>query len=159
MSLSKRIAIYSRVSTHDQKTLRLQLEQCRQYVSARRWLVVQEVTEVGSGVAVRSKREELLKSAKRKQVDIILVWKLDRWGRSVTDLIATLHELYELGVGFISITEALDFTTASGRAMAGLLSIFAEFEREMMRERVKAGLAEARRRGKQLGRPRTAMEL
>ena len=157
MSLSKLIAIYSRVSTHDQKTLRLQLEQCRQYVSARRWLVVQEVTEVGSGVAVRSKREELLKSAKRKQVDIILVWKLDRWGRSVTDLIATLHELYELGVGFISITEALDFTTASGRAMAGLLSIFAEFEREMMRERVKAGLAEARRRGKQLGRPRTAM--
>ena len=157
MSLSKRIAIYSRVSTHDQKTLRLQLEQCRQYVSARRWLVVQEVTEVGSGVAVRSKREELLKSAKRKQVDIILVWKLDRWGRSVTDLIATLHELYELGVGFISITEALDFTTASGRAMAGLLSILAEFEREMMRERVKAGLAEARRRGKQLGRPRTAM--
>ena len=84
---------------------------------------------------------------------MIIVWKLDRWGRSVTDLLQTLNELNETGVGFISITEALDLTTASGRAMAGLLAIFSEFEREILRERVKAGIAHARSQGKPHGRP------
>ena len=80
-------------------------------------------------------------------------WRLDRWGRSVADLLATLQELQELGVGFVSLTEALDLTTPTGRAMAGLLAVFAEFEREILRERVRAGLAHARHQGKQLGRP------
>ena len=71
----------------------------------------------------------------------MLVWRLDRWGRSVTDLLATLQELEHLGVGFVSLTEALDLTTPAGRAMAGLLAVFAEFEREILRERVRAGLA------------------
>jgi putative DNA-invertase from lambdoid prophage Rac len=84
------------------------------------------------------------------------VWRLDRWGRSVTDLLATLQELEHLGVGFISLTEALDLTTPAGRAMAGLLAVFAEFEREIMRERVRAGLEHARQNGQQLGRPITA---
>jgi putative DNA-invertase from lambdoid prophage Rac len=86
----------------------------------------------------------------------VLVWRLDRWGRSVTDLLATLQELEHLGVGFVSLTEALDLTTPAGRAMAGLLAIFAEFEREILRERTKAGLAHARENGKRLGRPATA---
>ena len=86
----------------------------------------------------------------------MLVWRLDRWGRSVTDLLATLQELEHLGVGFVSLTEALDLTTPAGRAMAGLLAVFAEFEREILRERVRAGLAHARQNGKRLGRPRTA---
>ena len=81
---------------------------------------------------------------------------LDRWGRSVTDLLATLQELEHLGVGFVSLTEALDLTTPAGRAMAGLLAVFAEFEREILRERVRAGLAHARQNGKKLGRPATA---
>jgi putative DNA-invertase from lambdoid prophage Rac len=85
------------------------------------------------------------------------VWRLDRWGRSVTDLLATLHELEHLGVGFVSLTEALDLTTPVGRAMAGLLAIFAEFEREILRERTRAGLAHARQNGKRLGRPATAV--
>jgi putative DNA-invertase from lambdoid prophage Rac len=84
------------------------------------------------------------------------VWRLDRWGRSVTDLLATLQELEHLGVGFVSLTEALDLTTPAGRAMAGLLAIFAEFEREILRERTRTGLAHARQNGKQLGRPKTA---
>lgn len=78
------------------------------------------------------------------------------WGRSVADLLATLQELDHLGVGFVSLTEALDLTTPAGRAMAGLLAIFAEFEREILRERTRAGLAHARQNGKQLGRPMTA---
>jgi hypothetical protein len=86
----------------------------------------------------------------------VLVWRLDRWGRSVTDLLATLQELEHLGVGFVSLTEALDLTTPAGRAMAGLLAIFAEFEREILRERTRAGLAHARENGKRLGRPATA---
>ena len=86
----------------------------------------------------------------------MLVWRLDRWGRSVTDLLATLQELEHLGVGFVSLTEALDLTTPAGRAMAGLLAIFAEFEGEILRERTRAGLAHARLNGKRLGRPATA---
>ena len=87
---------------------------------------------------------------------MVLVWRLDRWGRSVTDLLATLQELEHLGVGFVSLPEALDLTTPAGRAMAGLLSVFAEFEREILQERVRAGLAHARQNGKRLGRPMTA---
>ena len=87
---------------------------------------------------------------------MVLVWRLDRWGRSVTDRLATLHELEHLGVGLVSVTEALDLTTPTGRAMAGLLSVFAEFERDILRERVRAGLAHARQNGKRLGRPITA---
>ena len=84
------------------------------------------------------------------------MWRLDRWGRSVTDLLATLQELEHLGVGFVSLTEALDLTTPAGRAMAGLLAVFAAFEREILQERTKAGLAHARQNGKRLGRPTTA---
>jgi len=87
---------------------------------------------------------------------VVLVWRLDRWGRSVTDLLATLQELEHLGVGFVSLTEGLDLTTPAGRAVAGLLADFAEFEREILRERVRAGLAHARQNGKRLGRPVTA---
>jgi len=103
----------------------------------------------------RPKRDELINQARRRNIDVIIVWKLDRWGRSVSDLFRTLNELSDLGVGFISLTEALDLTTSTGRAMAGLLVIFAEFEREILRERVRAGIAHAREQGKPHGRPAT----
>ena len=115
-----------------------------------------QVREVNSGAAKREARERLLEAARRREIDVVLVWRLDRWGRSVTDLLATLQELEHLGVGFVSLTEALDLTTPAGRAMAGLLAIFAEFEREILRERTRAGLAHARENGKRLGRPATA---
>ena len=115
-----------------------------------------QLKEVGSGATQRKLREELLEAARRREIDVVVVWRLDRWGRSVTDLLATLQELEHLGVGFVSLTEALDLTTPSGRAMAALLAVFAEFEREILRERVRAGLAHARQNGKQLGRPATA---
>ena len=151
-----RAGLYARVSTHDQQTLPMQSRALREYAARRSWTVVMQVKEVGSGAAQREAREKLLEAARRREIDAVLVWRLDRWGRSVTDLLSTLQELEHLGVGFVSLTEALDLTTPAGRAMAGLLAIFAEFEREILRERTRAGLAQARLNGKQLGRPITA---
>jgi putative DNA-invertase from lambdoid prophage Rac len=85
----------------------------------------------------------------------VLVWRLDRWGRSLADLVTTVKEFAELGVGFVSLTEALDMTTATGRAMVGLLAVYAQFEHDLLRERVRSGLAEASLKGKRLGRPST----
>ena len=87
----------------------------------------------------RQLREKLMEATRRREIDVVLVWRMDRWGRSVTDLLATLQELEHLGVGFVSITEALDLTTPAGRAMAALLAVFAAFEREILGERVRAG--------------------
>jgi DNA invertase Pin-like site-specific DNA recombinase len=151
-----RAGLYSRVSTHDQQTLPLQNRALREYAAQRGWTIAMQVKEVGSGAAQRQLREKLLQAARRRDIDVVLVWRLDRWGRSVADLVSTLQELEHLGVGFVSLTEALDLTTPSGRAMAGLLAVFAQFEREILRERVRAGLAHARQNGKRLGRPQTA---
>ncbi|MBZ5602485.1 MAG: recombinase family protein [Acidobacteriia bacterium] len=151
-----RVGLYARVSTNDQQTLAMQNQAMREYAARRGWMIAVQVREVNSGAARREAREKLLEAARRREIDIVLVWRLDRWGRSVTDLLATLQELEHLGVGFASLTEALDLTTPAGRAMAGLLAIFAEFEREILRERTRAGLAHARQSGKRLGRPATA---
>jgi DNA invertase Pin-like site-specific DNA recombinase len=151
-----RAGLYARVSTNDQQTLAMQNRAMREYGARRGWTIVMQVREVNSGAARREAREKILDAARRREIDLVLVWRLDRWGRSVTDLLATLQELEHLGVGFVSLTEALDLTTPAGRAMAGLLAIFAEFEREILRERTRAGLAHARENGKRLGRPATA---
>ena len=151
-----RVGLYARVSTHDQQTLGLQLRTMRSYIRDRGWALTQQVEDVGSGAKERPRREALLKAARRREIDVVMVWRLDRWGRSLADLVVTLQELSELGVGFVSLTEALDLTTPSGRAMAGLLAVFAEFEREILRERVRAGIAQAREEGKPHGRPRSA---
>jgi DNA invertase Pin-like site-specific DNA recombinase len=151
-----RAGLYARVSTNDQQTLPMQLRALREYAARRGWSVFSQVKEVGSGASQRQAREKLLDAARRRDIDVVLVWRLDGWGRSVADLLATLQELEHLGVGFVSLTEALDLTTPTGRAMAGLLAVFAEFEREILRERVRAGLAHARQNGKRLGRPLTA---
>ena len=151
-----RAGLYARVSTNDQQTLTMQNRAMREYAARRGWTIALQVREVNSGAARREAREKLLEAARRREVDLVLVWRLDRWGRSVTDLLATLQELEHLGVRFVSLTEALDLTTPAGRAMAGLLAIFAEFEREILRQRTRAGLAHARESGKRLGRPATA---
>ncbi len=148
-----RVALYARVSTHDQQTLPLQIRTMREYAAKREWTILAQIKEIGSGAAQREQRSTLLASARRREIEVVLVWRLDRWGRSVADLVSTLQELQHLGVGFVSLTEALDLTTPAGRAMAGLLSVFAEFERQILRERVRAGLAHARLNGKRLGRP------
>src|SRR6266545_1709494 len=151
-----RAGLYARVSTDDQQTLPLQSRAMREYAARRGWTIAIQVCEVGSGAAQRHAREKLLDAARRREIDVVLVWRLDRWGRSVADLLATLQELEHLGVGFVSLTEALDLTTPAGRAMAALLAVFAEFEREILVERVRGGLEHARHNGKRLGRPATA---
>ncbi len=151
-----RVGLYARVSTHDQQTLPMQLAAMREYAERRGWDVVKETSEIGSGAKEREKREELLRAARRREIDAVVVWRLDRWGRSLVDLVTTLGELGELGIGFVSLTEALDLTTPTGRAMAGLLAVFAEFERYLLRERVKAGIAEAREQGRPQGTPQMA---
>jgi DNA invertase Pin-like site-specific DNA recombinase len=92
-------------------------------------------------------------------VDSVLVWRLDRWGWSLVDLVNTLQELTSLDVSFVSLSEALDLTTPSGRALAGMLAVFAEFERDILRDRVKAGIDQARKDGKPHGRSMTAGKL
>jgi putative DNA-invertase from lambdoid prophage Rac len=128
-----RVGLYARVSTHDQQTLLLQMRAMREYATKRGWTI----------------------AAQGREIDVVLVWRLDRWGRSLVDLLVTMKELAQLGVGFVSLTEALDLTTPTGRAMAGLLSVFAAFEHEILRERIRAGIAEARLQGTHLGRPVT----
>jgi putative DNA-invertase from lambdoid prophage Rac len=153
-----RVGLYARVSTHDQQTLPLQIRAMREYAAKRGWIIGAQIKEVGSGASQREQRQTLIASARRREIDVVLVWRLDRWGRSVADLVSTLQELQHLGVGFVSLTEALDLTTPAGRAMAGLLAVFAEFEREILRERVRAGLDHARQQGKRLGRPPSVVE-
>jgi putative DNA-invertase from lambdoid prophage Rac len=111
-----RAGLYARVSTIDQQTLPMQNRAMREYAARRGWTIALQVREVGSGAVKREAREKLLEAARRREIDLVLVWRLDRWGRSVTDLLATLQELEHLGVGFVSLTEALDLTTPSGRA-------------------------------------------
>lgn len=152
-----KVGLYSRVSTHDQQTLPMQLSAMRTYARRRGWKVVLEEKEVGSGVKTRPKREDMLNAARRRELDAIVVWRLDRWGRSLLDLIATLQELHAVGVGFVSLTEALDMTTPGARALAGMLAVFAEFERDILRDRVKAGIAQARKEGRPHGRPATVV--
>jgi putative DNA-invertase from lambdoid prophage Rac len=148
-----RAGLYARVSTHDQQTLPMQLSAMRDYVAKRGWKIALEVQDIGSGASLRPKREELIRAARRREIDQIVVWRLDRWGRSLLDLLGTLQELASLNVGFVSLSEALDLTTASGRALAGMLSVFAEFERDILRDRVRAGIAQARKEGRPHGRP------
>ena len=150
-----KMGLYARVSTHDQQTLALQRNALVAYAQQRGGSIVAVVEDIGSGGTERLQRERLMQAARRRELDAIVVWRLDRWGRSLADLVHTLQELHELGVSFISLSEALDFTTPTGRAMAGMLAVFAEFERGILRERVKAGIAEARRRGTRHGRPPT----
>jgi len=150
---TERAALYARVSTHDQQTLPMQIEAMHAYAERKGWQIASTVEEVGSGAKTRPRREELLRAARRREIDVIVVWRLDRWGRSLVDLVATLQELAALKVGFVSLSEALDLTTPSGRAFAGMLAVFAEFERDILRDRVKAGIAQARKEGRPHGRP------
>jgi DNA invertase Pin-like site-specific DNA recombinase len=134
----------------------MQISAMREYAERRGWKVTASVQDVGSGAKKRPKHRELIDMAKRGKIDVVLVWRLDRWGRSLHDVVTTLQELMEAGVGFVSITEAMDLTTPMGKAMTGMIAVFAEFERGILKQRLLAGMAEAKKRGKLLGRPATA---
>lgn len=149
-----RIAIYARVSTSEQDA-ELQLVELRRYVTARGWAVVGEFVDQGvsGAVASRPALDRLRVAARRRDVDGVVVWRFDRFSRSITDLVASLEEFRVLGVAFVSIHEQIDTGSPTGRVVFAVVAAMAEFEREILRERVKAGLARARERGVRLGRP------
>jgi DNA invertase Pin-like site-specific DNA recombinase len=154
-----KIAIYARVSTKDHQSNSMQINDLREYARLRKWNVVRVFEEVKSGVSARRpKYSELLKEARQRKFDGILVWKIDRWGRSSRDIINSLYELQELGVSFISFNETIDFSTSHGRAMAQLIAVFANLERDLIGERVKAGVANAKKNGRIVGRPKKINE-
>jgi DNA invertase Pin-like site-specific DNA recombinase len=152
----KRVALYARVSTTSQST-HAQLDELRVVAERASWEVVEEYTDEGiSGARGRERRpalDQMLKDATRRKFDLVACWSLDRLGRSTKHLADTCEELRELGVGLFFCKQALDTTTASGRLFFTVLSGVAEFERELIAERVRSGLDRARRRGKRLGRP------
>jgi DNA invertase Pin-like site-specific DNA recombinase len=156
-----RVAFYLRVSTGEQTTdnQRLELEAVAQ---ARGWVVVGIYEDHGvSGSKGRQQRPQLdrmLKDAVRGRFDLLAAWAVDRLGRSLQDLVGTLGDLQAAGVGLYLHRQAVDTSTPSGRAMFGMLGVFAEFERAMIQERVRAGLERARKTGKVLGRPRVEVD-
>ena len=151
-----RVGLYARVSTLDKgQDTEVQLTDLRSYVQARGWMVVSEYVDKGQSGAKdrRPELDRLMRDARKRKIDLILCWRLDRLGRSLKHLILTLDELQSLSVGFVSYNENLDLTSSTGRLMFQLLGAFAEFERNMIRERVIAGLNHAKAKGKRLGRP------
>ncbi len=150
-------ALYARVSTSDQQTLPMQMEAMREYTDKRGWTITKEVKEIASGAGkTRPEREKLLKLAKQRKIDAIIVMRLDRWGRSMRDVVTTLDDLNRLGVIFVSINEAIDLSTPSGEAMAGMLAVLSQYERSLLSQRVKEGMNNAKAKGIKIGRPATA---
>jgi DNA invertase Pin-like site-specific DNA recombinase len=149
-----RIALYARVSTTDQNA-DLQLVELRRYAAARGWVVAAEFVDRGVSGAVVSRPalDQLWATARRRDVDGVVVWRFDRLSRSVSDLVRSLEEFRALGVAFVSIHEQIDTNSPTGRVVFAVVAAMAEFEREILRERVKAGLSRARERGVRLGRP------
>jgi len=148
-----RAAIYARISTAGQQSIPAQLEAMREYCARRGWSVVREVSETRSGVKRRPERDALMAAARARELDAIVVVQLARFGRSLHDLAGAMYELTELGVTFVSINDGIDLSTASGRALAGMLATFAQFERDLLIERVRAGVAHAKRNGTRSGKP------
>jgi DNA invertase Pin-like site-specific DNA recombinase len=147
-----RAALYARVSTADQTTEN-QLLELRRYAEARGWAPAEYVDEAVSGSRERRPAlDAVLLDAKRRRFDVLVVWRLDRLGRSLKHLIMTLDELTALGVAFSSLNEGIDTGTPAGRLQLHLLGAIAEFERARIVERVRAGIARAKSQGRRLGR-------
>jgi DNA invertase Pin-like site-specific DNA recombinase len=147
-------AMYARVSTLDQEPEN-QLRELRRYAEARGWQAVEYVDKGVSGACEsRPALDELVKAARRRRFDTLVVWRLDRLGRNLRHLIMLLDELTALGVGFVSLGEGIDTSTPAGRLQLHILGAIAEFERARIAERVRLGVARAKAQGKRLGRPR-----
>ena len=155
----KRIAIYARVSTTDQST-ESQLLDLRRYVSDRGWTIFKEYVDEGiSGTKdSRPALNELMNDAKKRRFDVVLVWRFDRFARSTKHLILALEEFKNLGIDFVSYQENIDTSSPLGSAIFTIISAVAQLERDIIAERVKAGLRRAKENGKKLGRPRVSVD-
>ena len=156
----ERAALYARVSTITGQNPELQISELKEYAARRGWQVVAEFVDRMSGVKEsRPSLNRLMADARQRKFDVVVVWKIDRFGRSLRHLVNALAELEAIGVSFISLRDNLDLSTPSGRLMFQIIGAMAEFERALIRERVQAGLANARKRGKRLGRPPVTVDV
>ncbi len=156
----KRVALYARVSTRDQSP-DLQLDALRSLAAQRGWTVAGEYIDHGVS-GTRTKRpalDKLMRDVHRGAVDVVAVWKFDRFARSTQHLVTALNDFRTVGVEFVSVQDGIDTSTAAGRMVFGVIASLAEFERELIVERVKAGMAAAHRRGRRAGRPRVRVDV
>jgi DNA invertase Pin-like site-specific DNA recombinase len=153
MKKQKRVAIYTRVSTQDQST-KAQEKELREYATNRGWAITRHYTDTISGAKEsRPGLDQLMADCKKRKADVVLVWKFDRFARSVPHLLRALETFEELGVEFVSLSEQIDTSTAAGRMIYTVLGAVSALERSLIAERVRLGIQNARREGKQLGRP------
>jgi len=155
-----RVALYARVSTLNGQHPEMQLSELREYGARRGWEIISEYVDEGiSGSRERRPQlDRLMSDAHRRKFDLIAVWKIDRFGRSLKHLVNALADLDAYGVAFVSLRDNLDLSTPSGRLMFQIIGAMAEFERSLIQERVRAGLRNAQARGVRLGRPRTVVD-
>lgn len=151
-----KVALYARVSTtNGMQDPETQLVALREYCKQRGWDITEEYVDKGVSGAKESRPalNRLMLDAKRGRFEVVLVWKLDRFGRSLRHLVNSLAEFEALGIAFVSMTDSLDMTTPQGRLMFGIISAMTEFERALIVERVKAGMRHAKAKGSKIGRP------
>ena len=159
--MTARVAIYARVSTADKKqSPEMQLRELREYCGRRGWQITNEYVDVGISGAKDSRPElnRLVADAHKRRFDVMAVWKFDRFARSVSHLLRALDTFRVLGIEFVSLSESLDTATPAGRMVFTVLGAVAELERSLIVERVKAGLRNARAKGKRLGRPKVTVD-
>jgi DNA invertase Pin-like site-specific DNA recombinase len=157
-SRGKAAALYARVSTLEQNC-GVQLEELRRY-ARQRFSRITEFVDIGvSGTQRhRPQLDALMQGARKRLFDAVIVWKFDRFGRSLKHLLDSLEEFHALGIDFISLTEGVDTTTPAGQLLFGIFGAVGQFERDLIVERVRAGIAHARSQGKQIGRPRVHVD-
>src|SRR6202142_153082 len=155
-----RVAIYARVSTLHGQDPQMQIRELREYCQRRGWEIVGEYVDAGiSGSKEhRPQLDALLVACRKRLVDAVVVYRYDRFARSLRQLVNALEEFRSLGIEFISLHEGVDTSTPNGRLVFGIFASIAEFERELIRDRVKSGIAAARSKGKKLGRPRVSVD-
>jgi DNA invertase Pin-like site-specific DNA recombinase len=159
-SPKQRLALYARVSTSTgQQDPEMQLRELREYAKHRDFVIVDEYVDRMTGSKdSRPSLNRMMADASQRKFDAVLVWKLDRFGRSLRHLVNAIAELEALGVAFISLRDNVDLTTPSGRLMFQIIGAMAEFERALIQERVKAGLRNAKAKGRRLGRPAAVVD-
>src|SRR5271169_5283922 len=155
-----KIAIYARVSTKNGQDPEMQLAELREYIRSRKWKIAGEYVDRGISGASDSRPElnKLMADAHRRRFDAVVVWRFDRFARSVSHLLRALETFKALGIEFVSLSEQVDTSTPTGKMVFTVLGAVAELERSLIAERVKAGLRNARSKGKRLGLPRVAVD-
>jgi len=156
----KRAAIYARVSTHNGQNPEMQLEELRAYCKRRDWELAGEYVDTGISGAKehRPALDRLLSDCRKRLADAVVVYRYDRFARSLRQLVNALEEFRALGIDFVSLHEGVDTSTPNGRLVFGIFASIAEFERELIRDRVRSGLANAIAKGKRVGRPRVFVD-